>query len=193
MNNMFILIILIFILILILTILIGTKEIINLIREFKIKKSKFRELADSNKNRVIIELKNAVDELSKTKTGAIITIENHDNIENLRTDGIKIDSNISSSLILSIFNKHSPLHDGAVIIRGNKIIYASTYYKITSKSINNKFGSRHRAAMGISEQSDSTTIVVSEETGGIIIAKNGKFEYVLIDDFRKVLETKLKN
>lgn len=190
---MFILIILIFILILILTILIGTKEIINLIREFKIKKSKFRELADSNKNRVIIELKNAVDELSKTKTGAIITIENHDNIENLRTDGIKIDSNISSSLILSIFNKHSPLHDGAVIIRGNKIIYASTYYKITSKSINNKFGSRHRAAMGISEQSDSTTIVVSEETGGIIIAKNGKFEYVLIDDFRKLLETKLKN
>ncbi|MGZ9413161.1 diadenylate cyclase [Mycoplasma sp. 480] len=187
------LVILTFILVFIIFLSIGIKEILILIKDIKSKKSKFRELADSNKNRVIIELKNAVDELSRTKTGAIITIENHDNIENLRTDGIKIDSNISSSLLLSIFNKNSPLHDGAVIIRGNKMIYASTYYKITSKSINNKFGSRHRAAMGISEQSDSTTIVVSEETGGITIAKNGKFEYVLIDDFRKILETKLKN
>ncbi|WP_373422596.1 diadenylate cyclase [Mycoplasma procyoni] len=150
-------------------------------------------MADSNKNRVIIELKNAVEELSRTKTGAIITIENRDNIENMRTDGVKIDSNISSSLLISIFNKNSPLHDGAVIIRANKMIYASTYYKITSKSINNKYGSRHRAAMGISEQSDSTTIVVSEETGGITIAKHGKFEYVSIEEFKKALEQKLKN
>ncbi|WGI36812.1 diadenylate cyclase [Mesomycoplasma lagogenitalium] len=188
-----IILVLVLILVLIMFFILVIKEIYFLYKHIKSKKSKFKEMADSNKNRVIIELKNAVEELSKTKTGAIITIENHDNIENLRTDGVRIDSNISSSLLISIFNKNSPLHDGAVIIRNNKITYASTYYKITSKSINNKFGSRHRAAMGISEQSDSTTIVVSEETGGITIAKNGKFEYVLIDDFRKVLESKLKN
>ncbi|VEU59372.1 diadenylate cyclase [Mesomycoplasma neurolyticum] len=177
---------------LVLVILI-TKEIILFHKIWKTKKSKFSQLADSNKNRLIIELKNAVEELSRTKTGAIITIENYDKLDELRTDGVKIDANISSSLIISIFNKNSPLHDGALIIRENKIIYASTYYKITSRSINNLFGSRHRAALGISEQSDSTTIVVSEETGKIIIAKNEKFEYVVIDDFRKVLESKLKN
>ncbi|WP_033160976.1 diadenylate cyclase [[Mycoplasma] collis] len=170
-----------------------TREFFNFWKIFKTKKSKFSQLADSNKNRLIIELKNAVEELSRNKIGAIITIENYDKLDELRTDGVKIDANISSSLILAIFNKTSPLHDGALIIRENKILYASTYYKITSKSINNLFGSRHRAALGISEQSDSTTIVVSEETGRIIIAKNEKFEYVLIDDFRKVLESKLKN
>nr|WP_318033879.1 DNA integrity scanning protein DisA nucleotide-binding domain protein [Mycoplasmopsis bovis] len=113
--------------------------------------------------------------MSKNKIGALITIENNDNIENLRTDGVIIDANISSSLLISIFNKYSPLHDGAVIIRDNKILYAATFYKITKKSINNQYGARHRAAMGISELCDATTIVVSEETGFIKPYKKWNF------------------
>ncbi|NEU02693.1 diadenylate cyclase, partial [Escherichia coli] len=123
----------------------------------------------------------------------LITIENNDNIENLRTDGVIIDANISSSLLISIFNKYSPLHDGAVIIRDNKILYAATFYKITKKSINNQYGARHRAAMGISELCDATTIVVSEETGFIKLIKNGIFYNVKIEQFQEQLIKYLKD
>ncbi|TPE56970.1 hypothetical protein FJO69_02560 [[Mycoplasma] falconis] len=146
-----------------------------------------KNLGQSTKIRIIYQLKEAIEYLSKTKTGAIITIENKDNLDLLRTDGIIIDANISSSLIISIFNKHCPLHDGAIIIRNNKIYYAATYYKITKKSIDNRYGARHRAAMGISEISDATTIVVSEENGGVTVAKNGVFKPILIKNLQETL------
>ncbi|MGL4342962.1 MAG: DNA integrity scanning protein DisA nucleotide-binding domain protein [Metamycoplasmataceae bacterium] len=152
-----------------------------------ISKDKQNNYGLSSKIRLIYQLKEAIEYLSKTKTGAIITIENNDRVDNLRTDGIIIDANISSSLIISIFNKSSPLHDGALVIRNNKIIYAATYYKITKKSINNKYGARHRAAMGISEVCDATTIIVSEETGEVTIAKNSVFIPVKISNFQEKL------
>ncbi|MGL4184073.1 MAG: DNA integrity scanning protein DisA nucleotide-binding domain protein [Metamycoplasmataceae bacterium] len=160
--------------------------IVNFKKKFTNKKTT-NSLEISSKIRLIYQLKESVEYLSKTKTGAIITIENNDNIENLRTDGIKINASISSSLIISIFNKKSPLHDGAIIIKDNKIVYAATYFKITKKSINNKYGARHRAAMGISEICDATTIVVSEETGFITIAKNAIFYPVEISNFQEKL------
>lgn len=141
----------------------------------------------SSKIRLIFQIKEAVEYLSKYKIGAIITIEAADKLDNLRTDGIILDANISSSLIISLFNKNSPLHDGAIVIRNNKIIYAATYYKITKKSINNKYGARHRAGMGISEMSDSTTIIVSEESGDITIVKNAVFVPVKLADFQEKL------
>ncbi|MGL6125437.1 MAG: diadenylate cyclase [Metamycoplasmataceae bacterium] len=159
---------------------------ISLIRKFIFDKSKNR-VGTSSKIRLINQVREAVEYLSKTKTGAIITIENHDVIDNFRTDGIILDANISSSLIIALFNKNSPLHDGAIIIRNNKILYAATYYKITKKSIDNKYGARHRAAMGISEISDATTIIVSEETGAITIAKNSVFTKTDINDFQEKL------
>ncbi|MDK2819244.1 MAG: DNA integrity scanning protein DisA nucleotide-binding domain protein, partial [Mycoplasmataceae bacterium] len=107
---------------------------------------KKNKIGTSSKIRLINQVREAVEYLSKTKTGAIITIENNDIIDSFRTDGIILDANISSSLIISLFNKYSPLHDGAIIIRENKILYAATYYKITKKSIDNKYGARHRAA-----------------------------------------------
>lgn len=145
------------------------------IKNKKNSKSNKKVLGESTKIRIIYQLKEALEFLSKTKTGAIITIENKDNLDLLRTDGVILNANISASLIISIFNKHAPLHDGAIIIRNNKIYYAATYYKITKKSIDNKYGARHRAAMGISEICDATTIVVSEENGGITIAKKRNF------------------
>lgn len=149
--------------------------------------NKKNKIGTSSKIRLINQVREAVEFLSKTKTGAIITIENNDVIDNLRTDGIVLDANISSSLIISLFNKYSPLHDGAIIIRENKILYAATYYKITKKSIDNKYGARHRAAMGISEICDATTIVVSEETGRITIAKNSTLIKVEMNEFQEKL------
>lgn len=149
--------------------------------------NKKNKIGTSSKIRLINQVREAVEYLSKTKTGAIITIENNDIIDSFRTDGIILDANISSSLIISLFNKYSPLHDGAIIIRENKILYAATYYKITKKSIDNKYGARHRAAMGISEICDATTIIVSEETGGVTIAKNSIFTKVDMNEFQEKL------
>ncbi|MBR2999121.1 MAG: DNA integrity scanning protein DisA nucleotide-binding domain protein, partial [Mycoplasmataceae bacterium] len=96
-------------------------------------------------------------------------------------------------LIISIFNKNSPLHDGAIIIRSGKIVYASTYYKISKKSIDNKYGSRHRAGLGISEVSDATTIVVSEETGDVSITKNSMIIPIKMSEFQEKLIFFLKD
>ena len=151
------------------------------------------DISESSKIRLINQLREAVEYLSNTKTGAIITIENNDAIDDLRTDGVNIDANISASLLMSIFNKQSPLHDGAVVIRNAKIIYAATYFKITRKSIDNKYGARHRAAMGISEISDATTIVVSEENGGVTIAKNAVFHPIDLAQFQERIILFLKD
>ena len=148
---------------------------------------KRNKVGTSSKIRLINQVREAVEFLSKTKTGAIITIENIDIIDNFRTDGIVLDANISSSLIISLFNKYSPLHDGAIIIRENKILYAATYYKITKKSIDNKYGARHRAALGISEICDATTIIVSEETGAVTIAKNSILTKIDMNEFQEKL------
>ncbi|MDP4043194.1 diadenylate cyclase [Mycoplasmopsis arginini] len=167
--------------------IISINYIIVAVNTTKKSKSIKKTLGNSTKIRIIYQLKEALERLSKTKTGAIITIENNDNLDGLRTDGIILDANISSSILISIFNKHSPLHDGAVVIRNNKIYYVATYYKITKKSIDNKYGARHRAGMGISEMCDASTLIVSEENGGITLAENGVLQAVPIENLQSVL------
>ena len=164
-----------------------------LLFKFLFRKTNYAQLGQSSKIRLVHQLFDAVSVLSETRTGAIITVINKQKLDHLRTDGVLVDANISSLLMISLFNKKSPLHDGAIIIENNKITYAATYYKITSKSIDNKYGSRHRAAMGISEQTDSLTIVVSEETGGITFAKLGNFQSIKIEDFQDKLTQNLQN
>ncbi len=88
-------------------------------------------------------------------------------------------------IFISIFNKKSPLHDGSVIIEGGKIKYAATYYKITQSSVNNKYGARHRAALGISEQSDALTLIVSEETGKVSYTSHGKIAQLKLSTFQE--------
>ncbi|WP_051616755.1 diadenylate cyclase [Mycoplasmopsis sturni] len=166
------------------------------IKEFiasKIIKNKYTSLGKSSQHRLIYQINDAVEYLSKHKIGALITIENNDNLDNLRTDGVILNANITSGLLISIFNKESPLHDGAVIIRDNKIYYASTFYKITKKSLDNMLGSRHRAALGISEQSDATTIVVSEESGSVKIIKGSNIQNVKLENFKEELIKYLKD
>ena len=163
------------------------RYLVMLVNRINVSKRNRSNLGESTRIRLIHQIREALEYLSKNKIGAIITIEQKENLDMLRTDGVIIDANISSSLIISIFNKYCPLHDGAIIIRGNKIYYAATYYKITKKSIDNHYGARHRAALGISEISDSITLVVSEETGGISIAKKGVLSTIENSQVQEVL------
>lgn len=125
------------------------------------------------------EIVAAVNNLAKEKTGALIVIENEDTLSEYIESGISIDATVSRQLIENIFEHNTPLHDGAIIIRNNRIEAATCYLPISkSDSISKSFGTRHRAAVGISEVSDSVTIIVSEETGKISLAKDGE----LIED-----------
>ncbi len=113
--------------------------------------------------------------LSSKRYGAIITIEKNTSLDIYANKAIMMDSHVSKELLISLFTpNNNPLHDGAVIIRGNRIRCASAFYEIAEgDEIDNAIGSRHRAALGISQVSDSLTVVVSEETGAISIASEG--------------------
>lgn len=116
--------------------------------------------------------------LSRHKIGAIMTFERKNNLENVIRDGSGrvINCPVSYDLLITIFYPGTNLHDGAVVIRGNTIVAASVFYTPSTKPLLGKYGSRHRAALGISEICDAVTIVVSEETGRISIAYNGEIE-----------------
>ena len=122
----------------------------------------------------IQELVAASIEMSKNKTGALIVVEREVALGEYISTGINIGAAISKQLIVNIFEHNTPLHDGAVIIRNNRIIAATCYLPLTGRSdLNKDLGTRHRAAVGISEVSDSITIIVSEETGAISVAQGG--------------------
>ena len=136
---------------------------------------------------------NACSNLSRTRTGALIVIARNTELKYYINTGEWIDSEISSTLLENIFFKNSPLHDGAVIIAGNKIKAARCLLPITDNpDIPVHLGTRHRAAMGMSEQTDALTIIVSEETGSITVAVDGEFKPNLTaDDLKKTLEANL--
>lgn len=120
-------------------------------------------------------LSKAVFQMAKVKTGALIVIEQNEVLTDYIKTGIEIDGLISTGLIVNTFEKNTPLHDGAVIIRGNRIVAATCYLPLSdNKNISKDLGTRHRAALGISEVTDSITIVVSEETGGVSWVYRGK-------------------
>ncbi len=126
----------------------------------------------------------AVSDLSASKTGALITLEREDDLTPfLQTSGVYVDAPVTSELLETIFVNKTPLHDGALIIRGNYIVAAAVFYQPTQKALNGKYGSRHRAAIGISEVCDAITIVVSEETGKVSFAINGDLITVPVANF----------
>ena len=111
-------------------------------------------------------------EMSKVKTGALIVIENNVSLGEYERTGINLDAQISSQLLLNIFEHNTPLHDGAIIVRGNRIVSATCYLPLSDNmTLSKELGTRHRAAVGISEVSDAMTVVVSEETGAISITQ----------------------
>ncbi len=125
--------------------------------------------------------------LSSKKIGALITIEKHRLLDQYSEKAIQMNSDISKELIINIFSPLTPLHDGAVIIKGNKIRCAGAYYVLSQRdNLDKTVGSRHRAALGIAEVTDSVTIVVSEETGTVSIAYSGI--YLKVNDKQQLLE-----
>ncbi len=125
------------------------------------------------------ELTEACRTMSEQKTGALIVIPHKVNLDHIVETGDRIDADINRRLILNLFFKNSPLHDGAVIISGDKIVAARCTLPITEKTnIPAKFGMRHKAAIGISEESDADVIVVSEETGGVSFVKEGAITHI---------------
>ena len=124
---------------------------------------------------VVKEIVTAAKELSRTKTGALLVIEREMGLNDISDSGIKIDGLITSEFLLNVFIVNTPLHDGAAIIRGKRLIAAGCYLPLTEKrGLPKELGTRHRAAIGISEQCDAIVLIVSEETGTISIADNGR-------------------
>ena len=123
------------------------------------------------------ELVKACQEMGKAKTGALIVIMQTENLEEYERTGISIDALVSSQLLINIFEHNTPLHDGAVIIRGDRITSATCYLPLSdNRLLSKELGTRHRAGVGISEVTDSFTIIVSEETGHISVAYRGQLE-----------------
>ncbi|MBR3722058.1 MAG: diadenylate cyclase CdaA [Selenomonadaceae bacterium] len=121
------------------------------------------------------EIVKAMVVLSKEKTGALVVIEREIRLDDIATSGIHIDGLIKSEFLLNVFIVGTPLHDGATIIRGNRLVASACYLPLTdNRSLSTELGTRHRAAIGLSEQCDALIVVVSEETGIISVAENGK-------------------
>ena len=156
--------------------------------------TRHRVLTMDEREKMIYEIMNSIEYLRKSRIGALIVIERDISLNDYigRSKGIFAD--ISSELLISIFFPRNPLHDGGVIIQGNRITSAGAVFPISlNTKINKRLGTRHRAALGISEESDAIAIVVSEETGKISIATNGVLNYNLsIDDLRMMLVEELK-
>lgn len=133
-------------------------------------------------------------DMSRVKTGALIVVENQVGLDEYIRTGITLDSLVSRQLINNIFEKNTPLHDGAIIIRGDRIVAATCYLPLSSSFyINKDLGTRHRSALGLSEVSDAMIIVVSEETGSISYAMGGKLFYNVEEEVLKEALKKLQS
>ena len=141
--------------------------------------------------RSIDELVSAMSSLSRQKIGALVVLEREVGLSDIIESGTKLDSDISSELLINIFIPNTPLHDGAVIIRKNTIAAAACYLPLSSSNtIAKELGTRHRAAIGISEKSDCLVVIVSEETGNISVAENGKINRYFDEESLRI---RLKN
>ena len=141
-------------------------------------------------DKTLNEIISASFEMGRAKTGALIVIEGDSPLEEYERTGITVDGLVSSQLLVNIFEHNTPLHDGAVIIRGNRIQSATCYLPLSdNRSLSKELGTRHRAGVGISEVTDALVIIVSEETGKVSVAQNGElFRCLDVIDLRRKLE-----
>lgn len=151
-------------------------------------------LTVDERERMVYELINAIDYLRKERIGALIVIERDSSLGNYIDKAKKLYADLSSDLLEAIFYQGNPLHDGGVIIQGNRITCAGAVFPTSnSPKVNRHLGTRHRAALGLAEETDAICIVVSEETGRISIAVKGELLYNLnLDDVRMMLIDELK-
>ncbi|MDQ0999832.1 diadenylate cyclase [Neobacillus niacini] len=144
---------------------------------------------DEEQEKMVEAIVKATDYMAKRRIGALISIERETGMSDYIETGIPLDAKISSELLINIFIPNTPLHDGAVIIQKNNVAAAACYLPLSeSPFISKELGTRHRAALGISEVTDSITIVVSEETGNISLTKNGELHRNLtLDAFKELI------
>lgn len=145
----------------------------------------------STEEKLVQSYVKAVAYMSSRKIGALVAIQGSRTLQEYISTGIPLDADVSGELLINIFIPNTPLHDGAVIVTNDKIAVSCAYLPLTeSTGISKEFGTRHRAAIGLSEVSDAFTFVVSEETGGISIARNGSFRHDLsIEEFEQELRS----
>lgn len=148
---------------------------------------------DEDREKMIHELDKAIQYMSKRRIGALISIEMNTGLEDYIETGIKMDADITGELLINTFIPNTPLHDGAVIIKDNRIAVAAAYLPLSdSNLIPKSLGTRHRAAVGISEVTDALTVVISEETGGVTITQNNELMRDLTrEDYLKILRNEL--
>jgi len=143
--------------------------------------------------RIVDEIVTACDTLAKTETGALIAIQRRTGLKDYAETGTPLNADLSSLLLLNIFQKRAPLHDGAVIVVGNKIKAAGCLLPLDDTRVKSSFGARHQAAFALSKETDALVIVVSEEKGEISLAKEGKMFLSLSPfDLKQALITELK-
>ena len=146
-------------------------------RHFRVLASFFSRKGSAEETSAVLPIVMACMSLSQQKMGALIVIEKNENLDEYVKTGERIDASINQRLIEAVFYKNAPLHDGAMIIKNNRVVAAQCILPVShNQNIPKKLGLRHRSAMGISEKTDAIVIVVSEETGGISVAVNGKFK-----------------
>ena len=165
---------------------LGTRKILSFDLFMEGKDKKNEKFSQDTLN----ELVRGTFELAKTKTGALIVLEQDVSLAEYAQTGITIDGIITSQLLINIFEHNTPLHDGAVIVRGDRVVSATCYLPLSGNMrLSKDLGTRHRAGVGISEVSDSFTLIVSEETGKVSIARGGSLIYNVDGDF---LRSKLR-
>ena len=144
---------------------------------------------DQFNEKTVDELIKGCFDLAKTRTGALIVIEQEVPLTEYEETGIEVDGVVSAALLINIFEKNTPLHDGAVTVRGNRVTAATCYLPLSDNmKLSKDLGTRHRAAVGVSEVTDAFVIIVSEETGKVSVARNGALVYNVDGDY---LRTKL--
>ena len=145
-----------------------------------------RDVSERFSDKTVNEIVKAASEMSKVKTGALIVVEQNIRLDEYERTGIVLDSVVTSQLLINIFEHNTPLHDGAVIIKGNRITSATCYLPLSDNMMLSKeLGTRHRAGVGISEVTDSLTVIVSEETGKISVAYKGELKRNVTPDVLK--------
>lgn len=147
---------------------------------------------EDEQEKMVEAIVKATDYMAKRRIGALISVERETGLADYIETGIPLNANISSELLINIFIPNTPLHDGAVILQKNSVAAAACYLPLSeSPFISKELGTRHRAALGISEVTDSLTVIVSEETGSISLTKNGEHRDLKLDKFRELIGAEL--
>lgn len=160
----------------------------------RIGQNKWFKIGKRSRDTALDAVLTAADILSKKKCGMLIVFPRHTNLADIEQSGTRLDANVTSELLVMIYSTETPYHDGAGIVMGNKLTSAGCFLPLSEQyDIKKTFGTRHRAALGLSEVSDAVVLIVSEETSAISLAYGGELHYDMqLDDIRKVLERLLE-